>query len=110
MNRAGKLRKLVSFTREDTEAVDELGDPVGGTVALGSTWGRLEPLRGDERVAAQALEATFSYRLHVRLSALASSIRESDTAVVENVTYQIRSIFETERPGFIIMQVERGTA
>lgn len=107
--RAGTLRERATFERIGA-GKDALGDPDGSWVDLGTRSVRMVPLRGAEGVAAQALEASFDYRLEMRDSAFARSITEADRVVVDGVAYQIRSIRPTEKPGGRFMDVERGVA
>lgn len=109
MTNAGKRRERATFERTGA-GVDELGDPDGSWAVLGTRSVRMVPLRGAEGVAAQAMEASYDYRLEMRDSAFARSITEADRVVVQSVEYQIRSIRPTEKPGAIFMDVERGVA
>lgn len=110
MARAGQLRERATFQREGGDTEDALGDGDGSWVALDTRWVRMTPLRGSEGVAAQALEASYDYRLEMRDSTFARSITEADRVLVKGVPYQIRSIRPTEKPGMIFMDVERGVA
>lgn len=109
MARAGQLREKATFQREGG-GLDELGDIDGSWADLGTRSVRMVPLRGAEGVAAQALEASYDYRLEMRDSVFSRSITEADRVVVKGQPYQIRTIRPTEKPGMIFMDVKRGVA
>jgi SPP1 family predicted phage head-tail adaptor len=63
--RIGNLRDRVTI-RELVETLDDYGQPIQTWQEVATVWARVEPLKGDERFAAQQIIATAAYRVHIR--------------------------------------------
>lgn len=63
--RAGRLRTLVTIEKP-VETDNAAGEVVQQWQPFAVVWAEIEPLRGEERVAAQQLEATVDYRVRMR--------------------------------------------
>src|SRR4051812_23302945 len=87
----GQLRSLVQFERL---TLNPDGAGGGGDIWTGflTTRGQLLPERGREALAAGRLQSASMGVLKVRSSIASRAITEADTAVVDGVRYQIRSI------------------
>lgn len=109
--RAARLRYIVSFQRLDTTA-DVYGNvSSGGWSEVFETRGDLRETRGRERVEAGALQAPMSAILMVRSDTLTRGVTESDSAVIDGVRWNIRSIANPDqRSRWLEMTVERGVA
>lgn len=91
---------------------DDLANPVQAAVDHGRPrWCRLIPMRGSETVTDGGLEASFSHELEMRDSVFARGLTAADTAVIDGVSYQIRTPpMRSERPGKVSMRLEQGRA
>lgn len=110
MQGAGHLRSRVQF---DRWTVNSDGAGGGGSIwsAFLTTRGQLLPERGRETLAAGRLESATLAVLKIRSSIAARGITAADTAVVDGVRYQIRTITNPDQHDrWLEMVVERGAA
>ena len=63
--RAGDLDQRVTLQRRE-EGEDEAGQPYSGWVDVASYWAAVEPLRGREYLAAQAIATETTTRIRMR--------------------------------------------
>jgi len=107
--RAGRYRKRVAFERPDSTP-DAYGNVRSGTwLALFTVWGNLVETSGRERIASGALAAPMGARLFVRSSSLTTTLNEADSAMIDGVRWNIRSITNPDGRNIEIeMVVERG--
>lgn len=104
------LRESVTFQRQSTTD-DGYGNVAGAWADLFTKRGRLISLRGNEKVEAGRLEASYSHVLKVRSDSETQTLTAGDRAVIDGVAYQIRSIDNADRRDrYLTMDVERGVA
>lgn len=104
------LRETVTFQRQATSD-DGYGNATGAWATLFTRRGRLISLRGNEKVEAGRLEASYSHVLKVRADSGTETLTTADQAVIDGVAYQIRSIDNADRRDrYLTMDVERGVA
>ncbi|MGH6866300.1 MAG: phage head closure protein [Methyloceanibacter sp.] len=88
--RIGNLRERVELQHRTVE-LDEFGEPIVTWVPRATVWARVEPLKGEERFAAQQVIATLGHRVHIRyrddLSTLDRVIWEGQQLDVQAVTH-----------------------
>lgn len=106
--RAGNLRDIVTF-----KSPNRTGDGLGGYTRTDQekliTRGRFMPRRGREGEESDRTNATSTGILQIRYNALSSTLTEADTAVIDGVDYQIRSISQPDRRNRVLeMVLERG--
>jgi SPP1 family predicted phage head-tail adaptor len=111
MLRAGRLNKRVAFARRDSTA-DAYGNvSAGGWTALFTVAGGLRESTGRERIQAGALQAPMAAMLTVRSSSLTRLLTEADSAVIDGVRWNIRSIANPDqRNQRLELTVEREVA
>jgi SPP1 family predicted phage head-tail adaptor len=108
--RAGNLRLNAQF-QANVSIADGMGGVIDGWVTQFSQRARLKPVRGDEKVDAGDLVAQSQHKLIIRSSVQARTIKEGWRVIVDNVTYNIRSIINPdERNKALEITVERGVA
>jgi head-tail adaptor len=106
--RAGRLNRRVSFQRLDSTP-DEYGNVSQGTWAeLFTTWGNLRETTGREIIEGGAIHAPVSATLMVRGNSLTRTVLPADSAVIDSVRWNIRTITNPDQRGaWLLMVVER---
>lgn len=87
----GRKTCKVALERE-TQTQTASGSVERAWTELGQDWASIEPLRGDERVQAQAVNASISHRIRMRHNALTASLLPRD-----RLRYGAR-LFDLEAP------------
>lgn len=64
--RIGLLRQRVTLQREGEIGRDPFNDPIYGVVEISNVPARIEPVKGDERIIAGGITATFTHHIHIR--------------------------------------------
>ena len=75
--RAGRLKHRVQI-QTATTARGATGEPVATWTTVKTIWAAIEPVKGDERLAAQGVQARLTHRVHLRYNAyraLSSAMR-----------------------------------
>jgi SPP1 family predicted phage head-tail adaptor len=92
---AGRLRHRVDI-QNYVEEYDELGQLIEDWLPFAQVWAAVEPLRGQEFIAAQALASVTTTRIRMRyIPGVVSSMR----VVFRGRTYNIQSVIEVETRG-----------
>lgn len=66
--RAGRLKHRVRVQTATTSR-GATGQPVTTWTTAATVWAYVEPVKGDERIAAQGVQAKLSHRVHLRYNA-----------------------------------------
>lgn len=94
--RAGLLKRIVTIER----AVDAQDGTTGAMdrswVPFASMWARIEPLRGKEYFAADAVQAEVDTRITVRWNNAVGDIVERDRVQHQGTIYNIVSVIHVE--------------
>ena len=93
--RAGGLRHRVTFQRA-TETDSDTGEVQQAWSDLATVWARVEPLAGKERFAAIQVQSEVDYRILVRYQSTLSALAPNDRATWNGVTFDIKSVINTE--------------
>jgi SPP1 family predicted phage head-tail adaptor len=108
--RAGRMRDRVSFQSEERTS-DGGGGFTINWVTVVTVWGQLVLETGREKLQADRLESAVAGTLTVRSSTETLAITAGMRAVIDGVSYQIRSISNRDRrDDYLEMVVEQGVA
>lgn len=106
--RAGLMRDRITFKRF-VSSDDGSGGLTESEIELFTVSGQYKPVRGKEVVEGDRLTDVARGTLIIRSSADTRSLVETDTAVINSVNYQIRSIQNPDRRSKVLeMVLERG--
>lgn len=108
---AGRLRHRLVLQQRSPQADGgggEAGDPWAAPITLATVWGRIEPLRGDERVRALRLEARVTHRIVIRFR---SGVTSDMRLVFGARHFNIRAVLDPgERRRALELLCEEGVA
>lgn len=93
--RAGRLRHQIRFERS-TETVNAYNEPVQTWSLLASAWVGIEPLRGNERIAAMQVQAAADVRIVTRYQTALSDLNPKDRAVFGSKVYDIKAVINVD--------------
>lgn len=93
--RSGRLRHRVRIERA-TETQNAFGEPVKGWSLLGEVWAGIEPLRGNERFQAQAVQSSEDVRIVMRFNPDLSDISTKDRVVFGAKVYDINAVLNID--------------
>lgn len=102
---AGTMRETINVTTP-VAVPDGIGGYTKSTTArLSSVRARITPVRGQEQLIAQGLQAIFSYQIWIRSSQAARQIIESDLIFSQhtNTTYRILSISNPDEQNIFLL-------
>ena len=91
----GSLRARVTFQRA-TETNSDTGSVVQTWADIATTWARVEPLAGKERYAAMQVQSDVDYRILARYQSTLSDLAPNDRATWNGITFDIKSVINTE--------------
>ena len=92
---AGQLRHRVKFQRA-TDADNAVGEPVQTWATLATVWARVEATAGKERFAAMQVQADVDSRIVCRYSSVLDDLAPDDRATWNGMTFDIKSVINTE--------------
>lgn len=104
---AGDLDQRITVTRV-TETPDGAGGFTTTETTLGTIWAKVEPIRGQERVIADLLGGTETYRIHVRNSGVGKSLTTDDTLEWRGITLNVRRAPNAGRDLYRLVEAESG--
>ena len=91
----GSLRHRVTFQRA-TVTDSDTGAPVQSWAGLDTVWARVDATAGKERFAAMQVQADVDYRILCRYNSTLSSLAPNDRATWNGITFDIKSVINTE--------------
>ena len=91
--RTGKLRHRVEIQRF-TEKKDEWGNWVEAWETLAIVWAAIEPMKGEEYLAAMAFQSEITHKVTMRY--FGEGITTKDLLVFNDRTFEIESIINVE--------------
>lgn len=94
--RAGALKRRVTFERAVDTQDSTTGEMVRSWAALATVWARVEPLRGKEYFAAEAVQAEADTRITARWNNALSTVSEKDRAQHQGAIYNIVNVIPVE--------------
>ena len=89
---AGRLRHRVLIQKYE-QTFDGWGTPIKGWADWAQVWAAIEPLRGQEFIAAQAAQSSTTVRVRIRRR---PGITTEMRLVFEGRFYNIKAVIETE--------------
>lgn len=106
--RAGKLKDKVTFKRYMSVS-DGQGGVIEKMAVLFETYCELQMMKGKEQISGGRMNASAAGVLHLRYCNEATSLTEKDIALIDEQTYNIRSIIDPDRrKQRLELVVERG--
>lgn len=104
---AGKLDQRVSITRV-TEIDDGYGGQTTTEVTVGTVWAQVEAVRGQERVIADNLAGTQTYRIKARNSGDWATVGVEDRLVWGGITLNVVSAPNAGRAALRLIEAVSG--
>ena len=104
--RTGKLRHRVEVQRYAT-SYDPEGEPIQEWQLLAKAWAAIEPLKGEEYLAAMSTQARVSHKVTMR--PLAATISPADRIIYNGRILEIESVLNLEERDreLVLMCVEK---
>ena len=104
----GQMNHQIVLQRDDGTSRTSLGGRANSWTSVATVWGRVAPLKGDERLAAGQLEETVTHRVHIRYY---SGLTAKWRLLWGSTPLQIKAIINPdERRRFMIIDCVEGEA
>jgi SPP1 family predicted phage head-tail adaptor len=92
----GALNKRITFLKLDPEAEDDLGQLTNGFTEIGTYWGSLYPVRGQEFYEVQKIQGRVTHKCYVRFYESISELDSNNFLRYGGKTYSIESVNDVD--------------
>ena len=92
----GKLNKRITFLTLDPDATDDLGQTTNGFSEIGTFWGSLYPVRGQEFYEIQKIQGRVTHKCYVRYRQSLADLSSNDFLRFEGKTYSIEGVTDVD--------------
>ena len=92
----GKLNKRITFLTLDPDATDDLGQTTNGFSEIGTFWGSLYPVRGQEFYEIQKIQGRVTHKCYVRYRESLADLSSNDFLRFEGKTYSIEGVMDVD--------------
>lgn len=92
----GKLNKRITFLTLDPDATDDLGQTTNGFSEIGTFWGSLYPVRGQEFYEIQKIQGRVTHKCYVRYRDSLADLSSNDYLRFEEKTYSIEGVMDVD--------------
>lgn len=92
----GRLNKRITFLELSGDAVDRLGQITNGFTEIGTYWGDLYPIRGQEFYEVQKINAKVSHKCYVRYRASLAELDSNNYLRCEDETLSIEAVIDID--------------
>ena len=92
----GALNKRITFLKLDPDAEDDLGQTTNGFTEIGTFWGSLYPVRGQEFYEIQKIQGRVTHKCYVRHRDSLASLSSNDFLRYEGKTYSIEGVMDID--------------
>jgi len=92
----GQLNKRLTFLALDDDAEDALGQITNGFSEVGTFWGSLYPIRGQEFYEVQKVQGRVTHKCYVRYSEALAELDSNNFLRYGGKTYSIESVQDVD--------------
>lgn len=92
----GQLNKRITFLELDSEATDDLGQLTNGFTEIGTFWGSLYPVRGQEFYEIQKIQGRVTHKCYVRYRDSLSDLSSNNYLRYGDKTYSIEGVMDID--------------
>ena len=92
----GKLNKRITFLTLDPDATDDLGQTTNDFSEIGTFWGSLYPVRGQEFYEIQKIQGRVTHKCYVRYRQSLADLSSNDFLRFEGKTYSIEGVMDVD--------------
>ena len=92
----GQLNKRITFLELDSDARDDLGQITNGFSEIGTFWGSLYPIRGQEFYEVQKVQGRVTHKCYVRYRDALSELTSNNFLRYGGKTYSIESVSDVD--------------
>ena len=92
----GKLNKRITFLTLDPDATDDLGQTTNGFSEIGTFWGSLYPVRGQEFYEIQKIQGRVTHKCYVRYRDSLADLSSNDFLRFEEKIYSIEGVMDVD--------------
>lgn len=92
----GKLNKRITFLTLDPDATDDLGQTTNGFSEIGTFWGSLYPVRGQEFYEIQKIQGRVTHKCYVRYRESLADLSSNDFLRFEGKIYSIEGVMDVD--------------
>lgn len=92
----GQLNKRITFLSLSGDAEDDLGQITNGFTEIGTFWGSLYPVRGQEYYELQKTESRVTHKCYVRYRESLAELDSNNYLRYGGKTYSIESVLDVD--------------
>lgn len=92
----GQLNKRITFLALSDEVEDDLGQLTNGLTEIGTYWGSLYPVRGQEFYEVQKIQGRVTHKCYVRYRESLADLSSNDFLRFEGKTYSIGGVMDVD--------------
>lgn len=92
----GQLNKRITFLALSDEVEDDLGQLTNGLTEIGTYWGSLYPVRGQEFYEVQKIQGRITHKCYVRYYESLSELDSNNFLRYGGKTYSIESVNDVD--------------